>query len=39
MRYPTDVLGMMTPDEAFGEPANFGTDISTLDRRIEADRF
>jgi transposase len=39
MRSPTDVLGMMTPDEAFGEAANFGTDISTLARRIEADRF
>jgi transposase len=38
-RVPEDAIGMMTVDEAFGEPTNFGTDISTLARRIDADRF
>jgi transposase len=39
MRVPGDALGMMTPDELFGEPGIYGTDISTLARRIESGRF
>jgi hypothetical protein len=30
---------MMTPDELFGEPGIYGTEISTLARRIESGRF
>jgi transposase len=39
MRVPGDALGMMTPDELFSEPSNYGTDISTLARWIESGRF
>jgi transposase len=39
MSVPPGSLGMMLPDDPYDEPANYGTDISTLASRIEADRF
>jgi len=39
MRLSDDAIGMMSPDELFGEHTNYGTDISTLARRIEASTF
>jgi hypothetical protein len=38
-RMPDEAIGIMTPDELFGEPSKYGTDISTLARRIESGRF
>jgi transposase len=39
IRVAGDALGMMMPDELFSEPTNYGTDISTLARRIESGQF
>ena len=36
MQVPGDALGMMMQHELFSEPSNYGTDISTLARRIES---
>ncbi len=39
MRLDDEAIGMMMPDELFGEATNYGTDISTLAGRIEAGTF
>lgn len=39
LQTPGGFGGMMTPDELYGEPVNYGTDISTLARRLEAGSF
>jgi transposase len=39
LRTPGGFVGMMTPDEIYGEPINYGADISTLARRLEAGSF
>jgi transposase len=36
---PPGSLGMILPGDPFDEPANYGTDMSTLAARIEAHRF
>ncbi len=34
-----DSIGMMLPEEVYGEPTNYGTELSTLARRMDAGSF
>lgn len=39
MQRSDDTIGMLLPEDVFGEPINYGADISTLRRRIDAGSF